>query len=64
VIGPNTTIAAGATVENSIVRNSIISEDATVQSALLEESIIGSNATVKGGYKRINIGDSSELEFY
>jgi glucose-1-phosphate thymidylyltransferase len=51
-------------VENSIVRNSIISEDAIVQSALLEESIIGSNATVKGGYKRINIGDSSELEFY
>jgi glucose-1-phosphate thymidylyltransferase len=64
VIGPNATIAAGAIVENSIVRNSIISEDAAVQSALLEESIIGSNAIVKGGYKKINIGDSSELEFY
>ena len=64
IIGPNTTIAAGATVEDSIVRNSIVSEDAKVQSALLEESIIGTNASVKGGYKRINIGDSSELEFY
>lgn len=64
IIGPNTTIAAGATVENSVVRNSIVSEDATVQGALLEESIIGSNALVRGGYKRINIGDSSELEFY
>ncbi|HTX17348.1 MAG TPA: sugar phosphate nucleotidyltransferase [Bacteroidota bacterium] len=64
VIGPNSTIAARASVEDSVVRNSIISEDAIVKSALLEESIIGSNATVRGGYKRINIGDSSELEFY
>ncbi len=64
VIGPNATIAAGAIVEDSVIRNSIISEDATVQSSLLEGSIIGSNAIVKGGYKRINIGDSSELEFY
>jgi len=64
VVGPNATIAAGASVEDSVVKNSIISEDAVVKSALLEESIIGSNAIVRGGYKRINIGDSSELEFY
>lgn len=64
VIGPYATIAAGATVEDSVVKNSIISEGATVRSALLNESIIGSNAIVRGGYKRVNIGDSSELEFY
>ena len=64
VVGPNATIAAGASVEDSVVKNSINSEDAVVKSALLEESIIGSNAIVRGGYKRINIGDSSELEFY
>ena len=64
VIGPYATIAEGATVEDSIVKNSIISEHANVQSALLEDSIIGSNALVRGGFKRINIGDSSELEYY
>jgi glucose-1-phosphate thymidylyltransferase len=64
VIGPNTAIAAGARVENSVIKNSIISEDAVVLHALLEDSIIGSNANVKGGFKRINIGDSSELEYY
>lgn len=64
VIGPNATIAEGAVVENSIIRNSIISEDAHVSDALLEDSIVGSNAVVRGSYKRINIGDSSELEFY
>lgn len=64
VIGPNTTIAEGATVEDSVIRNSIISEAAHVSQSLLDGSIVGSNALVKGSYKRINIGDSSELEFY
>ena len=64
IIGPNTAIAAGAVVEESVIRNSIVSEEATVLQALLEDSIIGSNANVKGGMKRINIGDSSELEYH
>ncbi|HXG38076.1 MAG TPA: nucleotidyl transferase, partial [Bacteroidota bacterium] len=64
VIGPYATIAEGARVENSVIKNSIISEGATVSDALLEDSIVGSNAIVRGSYKRINIGDSSELEFY
>ena len=64
IVGPYATIAEGATVENSIVRNSIISEGATVSEALLKDSIVGSNAVVRGTHKRINIGDSSELEFY
>jgi glucose-1-phosphate thymidylyltransferase len=64
VLGPHTTVANGAIVENSIIRNSIISEEADVRDALLEDSIVGSNAKIRGSYKRINIGDSSELEFY
>ncbi len=63
IIGPFATIADGAVVQESIVRNSIVSENATVENALLEDSIIGSNAVIKGGFKRINIGDSSELEY-
>ena len=47
IIGPNTTIAEGATVENSIIRNSIVSEGATVSEALLQDSIVGSNAIVR-----------------
>jgi len=64
IIGPNATIAEDTTVENSIIRNSIISKGATVINALIEDSIVGNNAIVRGNYKRINIGDSSELEFY
>jgi glucose-1-phosphate thymidylyltransferase len=64
IIGPNATIADHVIIENSIIRNSIIGEGATVINSLLEESLIGTNAVVRGNYKRINIGDSSELEFY
>ncbi|MEI7907452.1 MAG: sugar phosphate nucleotidyltransferase [Bacteroidota bacterium] len=64
VIGPYATIADGAVVIDSIVKNSIVSENATVEKSLLNDSIIGSNARITGGFKRINIGDSSELEYY
>ena len=64
VIGPYATIAAGAVVTDSIVRNSIVSERAQVTKALLDNSIVGNNATVRGSYKRINVGDSSEIDFY
>jgi glucose-1-phosphate thymidylyltransferase len=63
VIGPDATIAENAIVENALIRNSIVSEGATVMNSLIEDSIIGNNAVVRGNYKRINIGDSSELEF-
>jgi glucose-1-phosphate thymidylyltransferase len=63
IIGPNATIAEGARVENALIRNSIVSEGSSVLNALLEDSIVGSNAVIRGNYKRINIGDSSELEF-
>ncbi|HEV8538514.1 MAG TPA: sugar phosphate nucleotidyltransferase [Bacteroidota bacterium] len=64
VIGPFATIAEGAVVGDSIVRNSIVSEDAHVYKALLENSIVGNSALVQGNFKRINIGDSSEIEFH
>jgi glucose-1-phosphate thymidylyltransferase len=64
VIGPFATVADGATIVDSIVRNSIVSDNAQVQRALLDNSIVGNNAIVKGTFKRINIGDSSEIDFY
>ncbi len=64
VIGPDTTIDAGSVIVNSIIRNSIVGSNAKVTNALLDNSIIGNNSIVKGSYKRLNSGDSSEIEFY
>ena len=63
VIGPYATVAAGATVKDSHLRNSIVSDGATVSRSLLEDSIIGNNAIVRGNFKRLNVGDSSEINY-
>ncbi len=64
VIGPYTTIAENCKIENSIISNSIISPKAEISETLLDNSLIGSNSIVKGKSKRLNTGDSSEIELY
>lgn len=64
VIGPNTTIDAGSVIDSSIIKNSIVGSNAIVNNTLLDNSIVGNNSIVKGSYKRLNSGDSSEIEFY
>ena len=62
IIGPYATISDGAEIVDSIIKNSIVSEDAQVRQVLIDNSLVGSNAVVTGNFKRINIGDSSEIE--
>lgn len=64
IVGPFTTIGANAVIGDSVIRNSIISEDAQVHKALLDNSIVGNSAVVRGNYKRVNVGGSSEIDFY
>jgi len=64
IIGPFTTIGENVSVSESVIRNSIISEGAQVHKVLLDNSIVGNGSVVKGGFKRINVGGSSEIDFY
>jgi len=61
VIGPYVTIAAGARIEDSVVRNSIVNEGAQVSRMLLEASVVGEDAVVEGTFRHLNVGDSSEI---
>ena len=63
VIGPYTTISENCEVNDAIIRNSIVSSGAKIGRVILEDSIIGSNAIVNSNYKKLNTGDSSEIEF-
>ncbi len=63
IIGPYATIGEGAIVRDSIIRDSIIGDGCVVETALLEGSIAGNNAMIKSGFRRINAGDSSEIDF-
>jgi len=64
IIGPFTTVGDNTLITESLVRNSIIGEGAQVHKALLDNSIVGNGSVVKGSYKRINVGGSSEIDFY
>ncbi len=64
IIGPYATIDSGCKIEESIIKNSIVGSNAQVNKSLLENSIIGNNSIVRGIFKRLNSGDSSEIDFY
>lgn len=63
IIGPYVSIADGVRVENSIIRDSVVSAGATVRDTLLEASLVGNNAAITGGFKKMDVGDSSEITF-
>lgn len=64
VIGPYATISDGCEISNSIISNSIIGANSQIEKVMLENSIIGTSSVVKGNFKRLNSGDSSEIELY
>ncbi|MFO7447103.1 MAG: sugar phosphate nucleotidyltransferase [Ignavibacteriaceae bacterium] len=64
VIGPYATIDSGCRIDECIIKNTLIGSNAHVTKALLENSIIGSNSVINGSFKRLNSGDSSEIDFY
>jgi glucose-1-phosphate thymidylyltransferase len=63
IVGPYVSVAEKAVIQDSIVRDSILSEGATVKEAQLESSLVGTRAVVQGGFRRVDIGDSSEIAF-
>lgn len=64
VIGPYATIDKGCIIRESVIKNSIVGANSQVSRAMLSGSIIGNNTVVKGAFKRLNIGDSTEIDFY
>jgi glucose-1-phosphate thymidylyltransferase len=63
VVGPYVSVAAGATIVRSIVADSIINESAHIEDANLSQSLIGKDAHVRGSAQRLNVGDSSQVDF-
>jgi len=63
VIGPYVSIADNTLVTNAVIKDTIINKNAVVKNILLTESLIGDNALVNGKLHRLNVGDSSEVDF-
>ena len=61
VVGPNVSIAAGVTIVDSLVADSIVNDGARIENASLINSLVGSRAVVLGHRARVNVGDDSEV---
>ncbi len=61
IIGPYVSIGENVEVAGAIVKDAIINENTRVKDALIHKSIIGCNSFVKGSFKKMNVGDSSEI---
>jgi len=63
IIGPYVTLADHVVVIRSIIRDSIIDQGARIEDATLDQSLIGKHAWVRGGFRKLNVGDSSQVDF-
>ena len=63
IIGPFVSIAKGAVIKNAIIENSIINKDAVVENVQLRDSLVGEAAIVKDFFKKLNVGDNSQIEY-
>lgn len=61
VIGPYVSVAAGATVRDSRIKDSIINAGACINTVTLHNSLIGSDAYVDGAFQELNVGEASEI---
>jgi len=61
VVGPNVSVEAGATVRDSVVRDSIVYPHAHIEVSVLSDSIVGRSAVVEAVTGTVNIGDHSEV---
>ena len=61
VIGPFVSISKEAKIENSLIKDSIIGKNAEISDAQLDDTLVGTKAKIKGSYKRLNVGDDSEI---
>ena len=62
VIGPYVTIHHNATIEQSVIRNSIINDHAHVIDSVLNQSMIGSHSFCDGTAKSLSLGDYSGMK--
>ncbi|MDD5086958.1 MAG: sugar phosphate nucleotidyltransferase [Candidatus Nanoarchaeia archaeon] len=63
IVGPYASVASGCVIKNSIVKDSIVGEKAVIQNAALNKSLIGDNAIIKDTFRKLNVGDNSEIDF-
>jgi len=61
LIGPNVSLAAGASVSRSRLRSCIVGEGSTIRDCDLHDSLVGDHVLLEGISGSVNVGDHSEI---
>ena len=61
-IGPNVSIGAGSTVENSTMSDTLVGNGSTIRKSTLKGSLVGDAAVVEGISGKVNVGDHSAVQ--
>jgi len=61
IVGPNVSIESGATITNSVVRNSIIRPGVHITDAVIDNSMLGERAMVTGTAMDLSLSDDSTV---
>jgi glucose-1-phosphate thymidylyltransferase len=56
-VGPNVSVGAGSTIEDSTIRDAIIGQQVRITRSTLRASLVGDAATVDGLVGVVNVGD-------
>ncbi len=62
VVGPHVSLGADCVVERSILRDCIVEAGAHLHQVQLERSVVGREVRLTDQARRLNVGDSSEIE--
>ena len=60
-IGPNVSVSAGSTIEDSELRDTIVGSKSSVRRSTLKNSMVGDEAIVEGIHGEMTISDHSEV---
>jgi glucose-1-phosphate thymidylyltransferase len=61
IVGPNVSIESGATITNSVVRNSIVRPSVQITDAIIDNSMLGERAIVTGKAMDLSLSDDSTV---
>lgn len=61
IVGPNVSIESGATITNSVVRNSIVRPGVQITDAVMDNSMLGERAMVTGKAMDLSLSDDSTV---
>ncbi len=63
IVGPHVSIGCNSKIKNSIISNTVIGKRSSIDLVNIRDSIIGDDVAISGKAEKLNVGNSSTIEF-